>query len=150
MSVAKEKKGGNLTEAATEALVSSLSSSASLPMQSSPTGQKQAQLARKKMDPPPGFYRMREQKRRKELAKQQQQENASSPESRRLKPNRKRRSKKTSGISFEEIMNGAITDVIPEERTVCLESPSHNERVQIFREMFQEEAVATTVRKFLF
>lgn len=53
-------------------------------------------------------------------------------------------------INFEEIMNGAITVLIPEERTVCLESPSHNARVHRFREMFQEEAVATTVRKFLF
>ena len=118
---------------------------------------KEAQLPRKK-DPPPGFYRMRERKRQKELAiqqqHQQQQQNSSvqSTSNRRLKPNRKRRSKSRSKRPqpFEEIINGEITDVVPEDFSVCLGSPSHNERIQKFREMFHKERISTTVRKFLF
>lgn len=114
--------------------------------------QKDVQLRKKKMDPPPGFYRMRERKRRKELAKRRERQASNSSKSRRLKPNRKRRPKATSGSPrvFEEIMNGAITDPIPEEFVVYLDSPSHDTRIQKFREMFQDEDISSTVRQILF
>jgi len=41
-----------------------------------------------------------------------------------------------------EIINGHITENIPEGFAICLGSPSHNERVRKFREMFNEERVA--------
>ena len=114
--------------------------------------QKPSKHRKKKMDPPPGFYRMRERKRQKELAKRREQDAYTSSKSRRLKPNRKRRSKATSKKprSVEEIVNGAITGAIPEDVVVNLESPSHDTRVQKFREMFEDEATSPTVRKFLF
>ena len=48
------------------------------------------------------------------------------------------------------MINGEITDTIPEEITVCLGSPSHDERIEKFRDMFHEERIADTARKVLF
>jgi hypothetical protein len=130
---------------------------------------KEARLRRKKIDPPPGFYRMRELKRQKELTMRLQQKVAPPPgfeftrspplnqgakatSNRRLNPNRKRRSKSRTRRPqhHEEIINGEITDKIPENFAVYLGSPSHNKRVQKFQEMFHEEKISTRVRKFLF
>ena len=124
---------------------------------------KEARLRREKADPPPGFYRMKELKRQKELAMRPQQKNVpplgfeSSPLSqaasnRRLKPNRKRCSKSRTRRPphLEEIMNGEITDKIPEDFAVYLGSPSPKKRVRKFQEMFRDEQISTRVRKFLF
>jgi len=130
---------------------------------------KQARLRRIKIDPPPGFYRMKELKRQKELAMRLQQKNAPSPgfestksspldqaakatNNRRLKPNRKRRSKSRTRRPqhLEEIINGDITDKIPEDFAVYLGSPSPKKRGRKFQEMFRKEQIGTRVRKFLF
>ena len=130
---------------------------------------KEAQLLRRKCDPPPGFHRMRELKRQKQsMAQQQQQQQRVAPppgfehmgqleaecslvcelgtstNNDHSTPTKKKTKK------LGEIVNGEITEMIPEDFAICLGSPSHNERVEKFQEMFHEERVASRLREFMF
>ena len=116
------------------------------------------ELQEAKRKAPPGFYRMRERKRQKERAKRRQKQQNQHPSgsnqtnSESNSPNRKHHSKSrfTRANIFGDMINGKITDTIPEDITVCLGSPSHDERIEKFRDMFHENRIAVTARKVLF
>ena len=130
---------------------------------------KEARLMRQKetrTEPPPGFYRMMERKRQKELAivqKKEEQEQlaeassssvCSSSSNRRSKASRarrKKRSRKKKRRTRPEgiYINGKIEGTIPEDVSICLGSPSHNERVRKFREMFHEQERMASLAKML-
>lgn len=104
-------------------------------------------LSSTSMKPPPGFYRMRERKRQRGFERLLQQQNSALSTNRSssngLKPNRKRLSKsrfnKRQRQVVGEMINGEITDIIPEEITVCLGSPAHDVRTAKFRNLFHQE-----------
>ncbi len=112
-----------------------------------PKQRKGVRLRDTKMKPPPGFNRMGERKRQKEFARRQQQQNhassSNSTTSEVRKAHRKQRlkSRLTMGEVFDDMINGEITEAIPEDTAVCFGSPSHDERIEKFRDMFREEQV---------
>ena len=107
------------------------------------------QRQRKFILPPPNFRRMKERKQQKESQAQHQQECRDSQEEEDQGQEQQKRVTNRPPLGFpkihnrpqrpEIIINGRITEAIPEEFEICLGSPSNKERVREFKKMLQEE-----------